>query len=100
MRNLIWTITALGILATAPAVNAAGASKEETIGVSTGGVIGAIAGGPVGFMVGAAIGAKIGETLHRKSEEIDTLNAWIDDWSVSLIESRNTVSGLEYNVKA
>lgn len=100
MRNLVWTITALGILATAPAVNAAGASKEETIGVSTGGVIGAIAGGPVGFMVGAAIGAKIGETLHHKGEEIDTLNASIDDLSVSLIESRNTVSELEYNLKA
>jgi len=100
MRNLVWTITALGILATAPAANAAGASKEETIGVSTGGVIGAMAGGPVGFMVGAAIGAKIGETLHHKGEEIDTLNASIDDLSVSLSESRNTVSELEYNLNA
>ena len=100
MRNLVWTITALGILATAPAANAASASKEETIGVSTGGVIGAIAGGPVGFMVGASIGAKIGETLHRKRAEIDTLNASIGDLSISLNESRNTVSELEYNLKA
>lgn len=100
MRNLVWTITALGILATAPAANAASASREETIGVSTGGVIGAIAGGPVGFMVGAAIGAKIGETLHHKGAEIDTLNASIDDLSVSLSESRNMVSELEYNLNA
>ncbi len=100
MRNLIWTITALGVLATAPAANAASASKEETIGVSTGGVIGAIAGGPVGFMLGAAIGAKIGETLHQKGAEIDTLNASIDGLNISLNESQNTVSELEYNLNA
>ena len=100
MRNLVWTITALGIMATAPAANAASASKEETIGVSTGGVIGAIAGGPVGFMLGAAIGAKIGETLHQKGAEIDTLNASIDDLNDSLNKSQNTVSELEYNLNA
>ena len=40
MRKLIWTITALGLLATAPATNAANASKEESIGVGTGNTIG------------------------------------------------------------
>jgi outer membrane protein OmpA-like peptidoglycan-associated protein len=91
MRNLIWTITALGLLATAPVTNAANASKEESIGVGTGGVIGAVAGGPIGFMIGAAIGAKIGDTLHRKDSEIDTLSA-------SLEESQSTVSELEYDL--
>ncbi|MCH7981098.1 MAG: DUF456 family protein [Proteobacteria bacterium] len=100
MRNLIWTITALGILATASAANAASASKEETIGVSTGGVIGAIAGGPVGFMLGAAIGARIGETLHQRGAEIDTLNTSIDGLNISLSESQNTVSELEHNLNA
>jgi len=107
MRNFIWTITVLGILATASAAHAASASREETIGVSTGGVIGAIAGGPVGFMLGAAIGAKIGETLHHNGEEMDALNASIDDLNVSLSESQNavsasqnTVSELEYNLSA
>ena len=75
MRKLIWTITALGLLATAPAANAANASKEESIGVGTGGVIGAVAGGPIGFIIGAAIGAKIGDTLHSKESEIDTLRS-------------------------
>lgn len=93
MRKLIWTITALGLLATAPSANAANASKEESIGVGTGGVIGAVAGGPIGFMIGAAIGAKIGDTLHRKDSEIDALSA-------SLGESRSTVSELEYDLSA
>ncbi len=93
MRKLIWTITALSLLATAPSVNAANASKEESIGVGTGGVIGAVAGGPIGFMIGAVIGAKIGDTLHRKDTEIDALSA-------SLGESRSTVSELEYDLSA
>ena len=92
MRNLIWTITALGLLSTAPAANAANASKEESIGVGTGGVIGAVAGGPIGFMIGAAIGAKIGDTLYRKKSQIDVLSASLD-------ESRSTVSELEYDLR-
>jgi outer membrane protein OmpA-like peptidoglycan-associated protein len=92
MRKLIWTITALGVIAAAPAAHA-NASKEESIGVGTGGVIGAIAGGPVGFMIGAAIGAKIGDTMYQKNGEIETLNVSLDD-------SRSTVGDLEYDLDA
>ena len=91
MCKLIWTITALGLLAIAPAANAANASKEESIGVGAGGVIGAVAGGPIGFMIGAAIGAKIGDTLHSKESEIETLSASLD-------ESQSAVSELEYDL--
>lgn len=91
MRNLIWTITALGLIAAAPAANAA-ASKEENIGVGTGGTIGAIAGGPIGFIIGAAIGAKIGDTMYKKNGEIETLN-------VSLDHSRSTVIDLESDLE-
>ena len=90
MRKLIWTITALGLVMAAPTANAS-ASKEETIGIGTGGVIGAVAGGPIGFIIGAAIGAKVGDTLYRKDVEIDLLNA-------SLGDSENLVDDLEYDV--
>ena len=92
MRQLVWTITALGLLATAPAAQAGTASKEESIGVGAGGVIGAVAGGPVGFIVGAAIGAKIGALFFQKDTEIESLND-------SLNVSRATVGDLEYDVR-
>jgi len=91
MRKLIWTITALGLILAAPAANAS-ASREETIGIGTGGVIGAVAGGPLGFMIGAAIGAKVGDTFFRKDTEIESLNA-------SLNESESVVDDLEYDVR-
>jgi len=91
MRKLIWTITALGLALAAPAANAS-ASKEETIGVGTGGAIGAVAGGPLGFIIGAAIGAKVGDTLFKKNSEIDSLNTSLD-------ESQDVVSDLEYDVR-
>ena len=91
MRKLIWTITALGLVMAAPAASA-DASKEETIGVGTGGAIGAVAGGPLGFMIGAAIGAKVGDTLFKKNSEIDSLNTSLD-------ESQDLVGDLEYDVR-
>lgn len=91
MRQLIWTITTLGLLAAAPATHAGTASKEESIGVGAGGVIGAVAGGPVGFIVGAAIGAKIGDLFFDKDTEIESLND-------SLNVSRAKVGDLEYDV--
>ena len=91
MRKLIWTITILGLVMAAPAAHAA-ASKEETIGISTGGVIGAVAGGPLGFMLGAAIGAKVGDTLFKKNTEIESLNASLDN-------SQESVGDLEYDVQ-
>ena len=57
---------------------AAKSSKEENIGVGSGAIIGAVAGGPVGFIIGAAIGAKVGDTMHKKSEQIDTLESSLD----------------------
>ncbi len=92
MRKFVWTITTLGLLATAPAAHAGTASKEESIGVGAGGVIGAVAGGPVGFIVGAAIGAKIGDTFFKKDKEIESLND-------SLNVSRAKVGDLEYDVQ-
>ena len=67
------------------------ASKEETIGIGSGGLIGAAAGGPVGFIIGAAIGAKLGDTIHSKNERLGSLEG-------SLVDSRTTVAGLEDNI--
>ncbi len=88
--------TLFGLAVTALLVNVpaeAGASKEESIGIGTGGAIGAVAGGPVGFIVGAAIGAKLGDTFHKKNTTIDTLAAEVD-------ASRETIGELELDLKA
>lgn len=92
MRKFIWTVTSLALLAAVPAAQAGNASKEESVGVGTGGVIGAIAGGPVGFIIGAAIGAKVGDTMHNRNSEIDTLTASLD-------ASQDTIGGLERDVR-
>lgn len=92
MHKFIWTITVLALGAAAPSAGAAGASKEETIGVGAGGVVGAVAGGPVGFILGAAIGAKLGDTFNRRNEEIDALSASLD-------ESTSRVAALEGEVE-
>ena len=74
MRTLGIAITATAaMLAAMPSHAETRASKHEAIGVGSGAVVGAIAGGPVGFIIGAAIGAKVGDTMHQKSERIDTL---------------------------
>jgi outer membrane protein OmpA-like peptidoglycan-associated protein len=92
MRKLVWTITVMSLVAVAPMAHATKSSKEEAVGIGTGGVIGAIAGGPVGFIVGAAIGAKLGDTLHKKDDQISTLSSSLDS-------SRATVSDLEHDVR-
>jgi len=92
MRKQVLIITVLVSLAVAPAFANSKASKEESIGVGTGGVIGAIAGGPVGFILGAAIGAKFGDNLHRKNAEIDTLSG-------SLQLSQDEIADLEDDVR-
>jgi outer membrane protein OmpA-like peptidoglycan-associated protein len=92
MRKTITAISLFALLATSSTF-AATASKKETTGVGVGGVIGAIAGGPVGFIIGAAIGAKVGDTMHRKTTTIDEL-------TVSLDDSHNTVAALEVNVRS
>lgn len=91
MRKTLITILTLTLASAAP-VFAEPASKEENIGVGAGAVVGALAGGPVGFVIGAAIGAKVGDTMHKKSETIDTLSG-------SLNRSRNEVTELEQDVR-
>ncbi len=93
MRNTLWTVTALALIAAAPAAVADEASKEETIGIGAGGLIGAIAGGPVGFIIGAGIGAKIGDEIDNRDDEIDALAASLD-------ETESTVRGLENDLEA
>jgi outer membrane protein OmpA-like peptidoglycan-associated protein len=93
MRKLIWTITALGLALAAPLANAS-ASKEESIGIGTGGVIGAVAGGPLGFMIGAAIGAKVGDTFYKKDVEIDSLNSSLGDSEYDVRQLNSNVDSL------
>lgn len=88
------TVTGIAIVAVLAAGSAqAAASRQETIGIGTGGVIGAVAGGPVGFIVGAAIGAKLGDTLHSKDEKIGSLTAEVRN-------SRSTIDELELDLAA
>lgn len=91
MHKFIWTITATGLVLTGLIAPAAHASKQETIGIGTGGLIGAVAGGPVGFIIGASIGAKLGDTMYQKDTQIDSLAGTLD-------QSRNTIENLERNV--
>ena len=91
IKKTLSVITAMALLANTPAE--AGASREETIGIGTGGAIGAVAGGPIGFIVGAAIGAKLGDTFHKKNDTIDTLNTEME-------ASRVTIGELELDLKA
>ena len=87
MRNLVAIIFIVAV-ATSSSALAAPASKEENVGISSGLVIGALAGGPVGAIIGAAIGAKFGDTMHKKSDTIDTLYGSLD-------ETRSDVASLE-----
>ncbi len=82
MRNTISSVLiaiAVTSLATAPAVAASKASKEESIGVGSGAVIGGFAGGPLGIFVGAALGAKLGDTFARKNDRLLSLESSLDD---------------------
>jgi len=91
MRKTISAIAALGLITLFPVAAQAGASKQENIGIGSGAIIGAVAGGPAGLIIGAAIGAGIGDTMHRKSSEIESLSA-------SLEQSRTEVKTLERDV--
>jgi outer membrane protein OmpA-like peptidoglycan-associated protein len=90
MRNLIAIIVTVAVAAASPAI-AEPASKEENVGVGSGLVIGALAGGPVGAIIGAAIGARVGDTMHKKSDTIDSLYGSLD-------ASRNDLASLETDV--
>ena len=91
MRNTIFAITVLSLVAIAPVAAQAATSKQERIGVGAGAAVGAAAGGPVGLIIGAAIGAGIGDNLHRKNDEIDSLSA-------ELAASRSEVVRLERDI--
>ncbi len=90
--NKIITVVLIVVLTASPAF-AAKASKEENVGVGAGAVVGALAGGPIGFFIGAAIGAKVGDTMHDKSNTIDSLSG-------SLGRSQSDVRKLNYDVDA
>jgi len=90
MRYLT-TIALVAILSLSSQVATAASSKEEGIGVGSGAIIGAFAGGPVGFIIGAAIGAKVGDTMHKKSDRIDSLEVMLDG-------SQQSVASLERDV--
>ena len=79
-------------------VNAA-ASKEENVGIGTGAVIGVLAGGPVGFIIGAVLGAKIGDTLHNKSEEIETFEKSLQSSRRSALMLERDMTKLNSEIK-
>lgn len=94
MRHSTTTIivtAAVLALTFAQPVMAGGASKEEKIGIGTGGVIGAVAGGPIGLVIGAALGAKLGDAFHGKTKRIESLQGSLDG-------SRTSVATLERDI--
>ncbi len=92
MRTTAIAITAtVAMLAAVPSFAETRTNKHEAIGVGSGAIVGAFAGGPIGFVVGAAIGAKVGNTMHEKSERIDTLQG-------SLTTSNETVARLAEDI--
>jgi outer membrane protein OmpA-like peptidoglycan-associated protein len=92
------TIALATILALASQTASAAASKEENIGVGSGAVVGALAGGPVGLIIGAAIGAMVGETIHDKSDQIETLQVSLDDKERSVLKLARNVDELSGEV--
>jgi len=93
------TIATVAILAFATQTASAAASKEENIGIGSGAIVGAIAGGPVGFILGAAIGAKLGDTMHSKSENIDTLEGSLLDSQQSVVVLQRGINELNGEVE-
>jgi len=91
IRKTLTGFAVVVVLAAGPAQ--AAASKQEAVGIGTGGVLGAVAGGPIGFIVGAAIGAKLGDTLHQKDETIDSL-------ATEVAVSQSTIDELELDLIA
>ncbi len=92
------TIALVTILTLGSQAASAAASKEENISVGSGAVIGVLAGGPVGLIIGAAIGAKFGETIHEKSEQIETLQVSLDDKERSVLNLERNVDELSGEV--
>ena len=93
------TIATVAILAFATQTASAAASKQENIGVGSGAIVGAIAGGPVGFIIGAAIGAKLGDTMHSKSERIDSLQGTLQNSQQSAAVLQRDIDELNTEVE-
>lgn len=99
MRKTIAITLALSLVTASPVFAETG-SKEENIGVGAGAVVGALAGGPIGFVIGAAIGAKVGDTMHNKTETIETLNGSLDSSKSDVNELENDVRALVSDIDA
>jgi len=88
LLGLVVSLTAVPAFA-----DAAGSSKEESVGVGVGAAIGAVAGGPVGMIIGAAFGAKVGDEFNERNTEVDSLSS-------SLNNSKHRVTQLEGDIDA
>jgi len=86
------------MLALASQTATAATSRQENIGVGSGAIIGVIAGGPVGLIIGAAVGAKLGDTMHGRSERIDTLQGSLQDSERSVVELEQGIDELSGEV--
>ena len=93
------TIALITFLALSTQTVNAAASKEENVGIGTGAVIGVLAGGPVGFIIGAVLGAKIGDTLHNKSEEIETFEKSLQSSRRSALMLERDMTKLNSEIK-
>jgi outer membrane protein OmpA-like peptidoglycan-associated protein len=93
------TIALLAILTLGTQTASAAASKEEGVGIGTGAVIGALAGGPVGMVFGAAIGAKIGDSMHKKSDRIETLQGSLQNSQRSSAELQISIDELSIEIE-
>ena len=93
------TIALLAILTLGTQTASAAASKEEGVGIGTGAVIGALAGGPVGMVFGAALGAKIGDSMHKKSDRIETLQGSLQNSQRSTAELQISIDELSIEIE-
>ena len=93
------TIALLAILTLGTQTASAAASKEEGVGIGTGAVIGALAGGPVGMVFGAALGAKIGDSMHKKSDRIETLQGSLQNSQRSSAELQISIDELSIEIE-
>lgn len=68
IKNAVVLISIAAFSAAGWAADESRASRQETIGLGSGGVVGAAAGGPVGFIVGAAVGAWLGDRFNQQHQ--------------------------------
>jgi sortase system peptidoglycan-associated protein len=85
-RNLVWTISMVGLstAALADGTTPQKAHPHEPIGFVSGAVVGAFAGGPIGAVVGAGVGVWLGNRVHRAHD------AKVAEAEVAKLESDTT----------